>query len=73
MSKGQPHRGFALLVRLAILVSPFDAGASANAEAPASPKPSADKLILFASDGLRPDLVEKKGDVFGEPMAKPAV
>jgi len=46
-----------LVVALAILISPISSSIAAPAAAPS--KPTADKVLFFASDGMRPDLMQK--------------
>lgn len=50
-------RAVPLVVALAILISPISSSIAAPAAAPS--KPTADKVLFFASDGMRPDLMQK--------------
>jgi 2',3'-cyclic-nucleotide 2'-phosphodiesterase (5'-nucleotidase family) len=50
---------FSMLVAFAILLSTFGPAFAAPSLAPAPGKPTAEKVIFFASDGMRPDLMEK--------------
>ncbi len=61
MSTIQVRRVFSLLLTLVILLSPLTPtlAASPSLASPSSGKPSAEKVIFFASDGMRPDLMER--------------
>ena len=58
MSKKNTWRAFSIFVVLALLVSllPTTSAAAANIS---TGKPSAERVIFFAADGMRPDLMEK--------------
>src|SRR6266540_3389505 len=45
------------VMALVAVVTAFVAQAAATGPASAAPKPSSDKVVLFSSDGMRPDLV----------------
>ncbi|MEK7784592.1 MAG: alkaline phosphatase family protein, partial [Chloroflexota bacterium] len=64
MSTIQVRRVFSLLLTLVILLSPLTPtiAASPSLASPSSGKPTADKMIFFASDGMRPDLMERYAD-----------
>src|SRR6266508_1631781 len=47
------------VMALVAVVTAFVAQAAATGPASAAPKPSSDKVVLFSSDGMRPDLVER--------------
>src|SRR5262245_38564394 len=50
----------ALLLAVPVTAAPAGSVPSAPAKPPAQPeKPSTDKAVFFASDGMRPDLVER--------------
>ncbi|MEK6720558.1 MAG: 5'-nucleotidase C-terminal domain-containing protein [Chloroflexota bacterium] len=57
MSRSLRARFIVLLSIVALLVPAF--GSSVVAAPKTPPKPTAEKAILFASDGMRPDLVDK--------------
>lgn len=60
MDKNSVRRALTMLLMLAILISSFPAGAAAAPSAArAASKPTAGKVIFFASDGMRPDLMER--------------
>lgn len=63
MSKRFSHRAMSLVAALALVLAPFASSvtlAAPTATAPQAPttKPTADKVIFFAADGMRPDKVE---------------
>ena len=64
MSTIQARRVFSLLLTLVILLSPLTPtiAASPSSAIPISGKPSAEKVIFFSSDGMRPDLMERYAD-----------
>ena len=47
------------VMALVAVVTALVAQAAATGPASAAPKPSSDKVVLFSSDGMRPDLVER--------------
>ena len=63
MPRFTPRRSIVLLSVLALLtgliVAPVSAAPPAGKGPKAKPAPSTDKMILYASDGMRPDLVDK--------------
>lgn len=60
MVRTQSRRVFSVLMTLAIVFSLFAATAAVPAKNAAPPaKPSAERVIFFAADGMRPDLMEK--------------
>jgi 2',3'-cyclic-nucleotide 2'-phosphodiesterase (5'-nucleotidase family)/predicted AlkP superfamily phosphohydrolase/phosphomutase len=64
MSTIQVRRIFSLLLTLALLFSTLTPtiAASPSLAAPSSGKPSAEKMIFFGADGMRPDLMERYAD-----------
>ena len=58
MKKSKLWRAFSITLALAILISLFPTAALA-APRPPSGKPTAEKVVFFAADGMRPDLMEK--------------
>ncbi len=59
----QARRAFSFLLALVILLSPLSTvTASSTSQSTKPGKSSADKVIFFASDGMRPDLMERYAD-----------
>ena len=59
MSARISQRAFSILLMLAIVLSLVPAASPINAQAGASSQPLAEKVIFFAADGMRPDLMER--------------
>ncbi len=55
---GRHRRRVPVLVALTTLVTVLVLGSDAVADKPAASKPSASKVVYFASDGMRPDLMQ---------------
>ena len=55
---GRHRRRVPVLVALITLVAVLVLGSDAVADKPAASKPSASKVVYFASDGMRPDLMQ---------------